>query len=212
MINEEGGELMEGHVVVASIQPRELQYTYATRVRKNFDDYGIRYVYFVQGSDDAAYKIPRMLQLLLLAKLLKPKEEEIINVRRDLVKANQTQIISDVKDICANNKLNIYFPSDSIDMEYCIFNATDRDSAKMYVKHRDEYIEWEMGEWANEFWGKTKKKTGADNPQPRLAMFHAVDPFKLDKEPFFSGLRREMLNTFPEIGEQVLELCLKGPS
>jgi hypothetical protein len=107
-------------------------------------------------------------------------------------------------------RLNIYFVSDPIDLEYCIFNATEPDFAKMYVKHRDEYIEWEAGREANEFWAKAKKKTGADNPMPPSAMFHTVRPFELNQEPFLTNLRRETLSRFPEIGEQVLELCLKG--
>ena len=218
MIYEAGGQLLEDQVVVASMQPREREYNYAARVRENIDR-GIRYVYLINGNDDAAYKTPRMLQLLLLANLLKPEQEGDLSVRRDLVKANQNKIVSDMKDICANDKLNIYFLSDPLDMEYCIFNATDRDSARMYVKHRDEYIEWELGDGAHQFWDrfpllriKTKEKAGADNQTARLAVFHAVDPFELDKEPFFSKLRRETLYMFPEIGEQVLELCLKGLS
>jgi Predicted nucleotide-binding protein containing TIR-like domain len=213
-MKENGGELMEGHVVVASIHPRELQYDYAIQVRENLDQ-GIRYVYFIQGNDDAANKIPRMLQLLLLANLLKSqtrKEQENVATRRDLVKSSKAQILSYAKEMCEKDQLNIYFLLDPIDMEYCIFNATEPDYAKMYVKHRDEYIEWEFGEWANEFWAKIKRRTGADNPEPRSAMFHEVHPFKLSNDPFFGRLRREMLNAFPEIGEQVLEMCLEGPN
>jgi hypothetical protein len=210
LIRDEG-ELSEDQVVVASIQPREREYNLADRVRKNLD-YGIKYVYFIHGNSDTAFKIPRMLQLLLLAKLLKPEQEGDFSVRRELVKANLNIIISDLKQMCNNDQLNIYFLSEPPDIEYCIFNATDKDSAKMYVKHRDEYIEWESGDGAHQFWEKLKERTFADNPTPRLPLFHAVDPFKLDKEPFFSRLRRETLNMFPEIGEQVIDICLKGPT
>ncbi len=210
-IIREEGELSEDQVVVASIQPREREYNYADRVRKNLD-HGVKYVYFTHGNADTVFKIPRMLQLLLLAKLVKPEQEGELSVRRDLAKANQNQIISDLKRICRNDLLNIYFLSEPPDMEYCIFNATDKACAKMYVKHRDEYIEWESGDGAHQFWNKIKEKTRADKPTLRLPLFHAVEPFKLDNEPFFSRLRRETFNMFPEIGEQVLDLCVKGPS
>jgi hypothetical protein len=127
-----------------------------------------------------------------------------------LVKDNRDQIVADLKDICVNDRLNIYFLSEPLDVEYCIHNAADKSSAKMYVKHREEYIEWLSGEEANGFWCETKEKKGADDPVPRDALFYGVRGFNLKKEAFYRPMHREMLNYFPDIGDQMLELCLKG--
>ena len=206
----EGGHLLEDQVVVAAYQPRELHYASAKQVRANLDA-GIRYVYFVRGDKEAADKIPRMLQLVLLANLITPEEEGSYQRRSQLVKASRDQIIEDLKDICRNDKLNIYFLSEPLDVEYFIHNAGDRDLARLYLKRRDEYIEWHSGEAANRFWRDAIEKRGADDPIPRDAVFHGARNFNLKEEEFYSRLRREMRNNFSDFEDQVLRLCLEGP-
>ena len=78
-----GGVLCEDQVVVASVQPRVLQYQAAKQVRTNMDN-NIRYLYFFHGNLDATDKIPQLLQLVLLTDFLKEKGAGSFKTRRDL--------------------------------------------------------------------------------------------------------------------------------
>jgi hypothetical protein len=205
------GELQEDQVVVASVQPLELGYKAALQVRNNLD-YNIRYVYFFQGNNDAAEKIPQLLQLMLLARILKPEEEKLFQRRRELVEANPDTIIDALKDISVNDKLNVYFLQETLDVEYCIHNATSDKFGRLYLKHEeDDFIEWKSGKNAYDFWIAKRKKEGADNPCPGKGVFHGAREFKLDEGPFLNNLTMNMRKYFPDIGDAVLKICLAGP-
>jgi hypothetical protein len=141
---ETAGELKEDQVVVASVQPFELGYEASKQVRQNVDN-NIRYVYFFEGNPDATDKIPQLLQLLLLANLLEKKDAGSFKKRGELVITHRDRILEALKDVCLNDKLNIFFIKESIELEYCIHNATSDKVAKLYLKHGDDFIEWESG-------------------------------------------------------------------
>ena len=122
------------------------------------------------------------------------------------------EIIYDLMDICGNDKLNIYFLSESIEWEYCIHNAESEEFARRYVKHGDRYYEWDKGSAANQFWLDTKEKRGANDPEPREAVFHVGSNIDLKQQPFFGRLETGILKCFPEIGKDVLRLCIEGPN
>jgi hypothetical protein len=215
---EPQGELQEDQVVVASTQPLELGYEAILQVRDNLDN-NIRYVHFFQGDDnpqggsDAADKIPQLLQLLLLARILKPGEETLFPKRRETAKVHRDKILEVLKDICMNDKLNIYFLSERLDVEFCIHNAASDRWAKLYFKRgaRDEFIEWHSGNDAYQFWLSMKKAkfTHTDSPD---AVFYGTRDFPLDEGgPFLKSLKARMQNYFPDFGEEVFRLCFKGP-
>ena len=106
------GELIgKESVVVAAIQPQEVTHKPALQVRKNLDA-GIDYVYFFEGSDNGALKTCQLLQNLLLASLLEgEKDPEDARVRERIIRdpATSTQMITDLKLICENQKVRIFF-------------------------------------------------------------------------------------------------------
>jgi hypothetical protein len=204
-----GGELKEDQVVVASVQPLELEYEAAKQVRQNLDN-NIRYVYFFQGNTDAADKIPQLLQSVLLADLVDKKDAASFKTRGDLVANHRQAIVDALKDICLNDKLNIFFVNERLDLEYCIHNAASDKAARLYLKHGDDFIKWQSGSQAYAFWCSMREKNGADDPQPPDAVFHAARDFKL-QEAFLRSLKMGMRKYFRDIAEDMMQLCLQGP-
>ncbi len=201
------GELEEDEVVVASLQPLELNYNAASKVQRNLNN-NIRYVYIFQANNDTADKVPQLLQLVLLADKMNPTSDNTFERRRQLVKENNDAIIAALKDISYNDKLNVYFRNESIDIEYCIHNAISDRFAKLYLKRGDEFFEWKS-EWpAHNFWNEVRQKKGTDTSDPGAAIFHGTNDFELKEGPFLRTLAIGMRKYFPNIGDQVLSLCL----
>ena len=206
-----GGVLREDQVVVASVQPPELEYLAAKQVRLNMDN-NIRYVYFFHGNPDATDKIPQLLQLVLLADLLEEKDAGSFKTRGDLIMSHRDEIIETVKDLCDNDKLNIFFLRNSVYPEYSIHNAASDKFAKTYFKRGEEYfIEWASGAEAYRFWCAMKEQNGVDDPASPDAIFHGGRGFELNQGPFRRALSMGMRKYFRDISEEVLGLCLGGP-
>ena len=126
-------------MVVASVQPSELGYEAAKQVRQNLDD-NVRYIYFFEGHTDAADKVPQLLQWLLLADFLE-KKNSIFKARNEVVVTHRDQIMKALTDICVHDKLNIFFPKESPELEYCIHNAASDRLAKLYLERRDGFFQ-----------------------------------------------------------------------
>lgn len=210
-LRNHGGDLYEGRVVVSSVQPLELGYKSALQVRKNIDD-NIRYVYFMPGKPDGAEKITQLLQLVLLARLLGGSEEaEHFPIRRDKVRSSQTQVLEDLRQVCLGEGIKVCFLPAPPDMQFCIHNATDDKNAKVYVKHRGTFLEWESGNEAYQFWSSVRARRGIADPQPPYAVFYGAPGFDVREPSFQQKLKNEARNYFPGIDEEVIRLCLDGP-
>jgi hypothetical protein len=206
----EGGELFEGQVVVASIQPLELSYEAALQVRNNLDG-NIRYVYFLPGDQDGAEKISQLLQLVLLARLLGSSEEAAhFESRRERVANNLPKIMEDLKQICLGESIKVCFLPARPDLQYCIHNATDDKNAKLYMKHGEAFIEWESGDEAYQFWNDVRTRQGIAEPDPPYAVFYGATGFNLRENVFLRTLKGKLGKYFPGIQEEVMKWCLEG--
>jgi hypothetical protein len=189
--------------------PVEYSCKAALQVKKNIDD-GVRYVYFVHGSLDGATRICRLLQMLLLAPMLDREEADNFAVRASKMKEEPIQraIVEGLKKICEQDSLKIFFLPAAPSLQYCIHNAASVDEAKLYFKRGDNFIEWEKGAGANNFWKEERQnKEIASLPPHRV--FHGASG--LDIQEFFDkSLKREVGRLFPGIHEQVTKLCFEG--
>lgn len=210
-IESQGGVLREDQVVVASVQPPELQYDVARQVRTNMES-NIRYVYFFRGNLDAADKIPQLLQLMLLTDLLEKKDASSFKTRRELISLHRQEIIKTIIDMCEVDKLNIFFLGDPIYPEFCIHNAASDKLARLYYCRDDDcYIEWSYGADAYRFWCAVKDQNRVDNPESPYAIFHRGQNFNLNEDTFKRNLTMGMRKYFGEIADDVIGLCLNGP-
>jgi hypothetical protein len=212
---DDGGDLFMDQVVVASVQPLDVGYEAALQVRNNIDKRNIQYVYFFQGDDNGAKKTCQLLQMLLLANILKNQAEaNDWQGRLAKVKSSQTEIKSDLRQICANGMIKIYFLPEAPALQYVIHNAGDNIHATIYLKREQEqeYFEWESGTGAYRFWNEVRKARGALAPQPPNAMFYFVPEFKLSGGDFVGTFNTVADNFFPGMKDDIVNLCLKGPA
>lgn len=208
----EGGELLEDQVVVASVQPLDVSFDAARQVRKNIDKFHIRYVYFFEGSLDGAEKTCQFLQMVLLANILQSQSDvDDWPGRLEKLKNNLTGIKQDLEQLCKMGMIKIYFLPEAPALQYCIHNATNDKSAKIYLKRREEYFEWELGPGAYQFWAEVRKARGAVTPQPPRAVFYGVPGFNISDGDFFKTLKNSVRLYFPQMEEDVMRLCLRGP-
>ncbi len=204
-----GGELKEDQVVVASVQPLELGYEAARQVRENLDN-NISYVYFFEGNEDAADKIPQLLQLVLVAGLTNADDAPPFKTRAQLMSERRPEILEALTDMCWNDKLNIFFLREWVDIEYCMHNAASDKLARLYLKHDNDFFEWMCGPQAYRFWC-AKRKYRAGDPECPDAIFHAGRDFELNDGPFLRNLKMGMRKYFRDSANEIMDLCLKGP-
>ena len=206
-----GGVLYEDQVVVASVQPPVLQYQAAKQVRLNMES-NIKYIYFFHGNLDGSDKVPQLLQLVLLTDFLKETDANSFKTRRDLITKHSNDILKLVKDICLNDKLNIFFLGDPVYPEFSIYNAASDKVARLYFKRDDDcFIEWASGDRAYRFWCMTKERNKVDHQELPEAIFHPGRDFGHDEGAFKRNLSMGMRRYFSDIAEDIMGLCFDGP-
>lgn len=208
----EGGELLMDQVVVTSVQPLDLGYNAAQQVRGNMDKHNIRYIYFFQGNKDGADKTCQLLQILLLANILK-NEDNANNweVREQELRTNRMVIKENLERIRDRDLIKIFFLPAPPALQFCIHNASTDRSATLYLQRRgkeQEFIEWESGEGAYQFWDEVRRARGALEPDPLNAVFYGVPGFDINERTFNSILKRAVDNYFPGMEQDVMTLCL----
>jgi len=205
-----GGDLDEDQVVVTAIQPA-LDYEPALQVRKNMDG-GINYVYFFHGSLDGATKISRLLQKVLLAPMIDPRQaSDFKYVQSEASKEqNQNQILQDLKQMCERESLKICFLPAAPHLQFCVHNATSVYKAVLYFKRGDDkWLQWEKGEEAYQFWAEFKHWLKL-SPGGGNAVFLGASGFDVKQDEFCNALKNEMRKYFPGIHERMIKLCFEG--
>ena len=202
----DGGDLDEGLVVVADLQPR-VRYEFAAQVKRNLD-HGVRYVYFFPANIDGAQKICWLLQMVLLAELFKDiKEADSFQNRLKVIRENRDRVRSNLQEICTRDSLNICFMQDDPALQFRIHNATSREKAKLYLSYGRGFIEWVGGERAVNMWSYMKQWYIESKTE---AIFHSTTPLMVDRDRegrFKNSLIEELKRHFPEIHEEVTRLC-----
>jgi Predicted nucleotide-binding protein containing TIR-like domain len=207
----EGGDLFMDQVVVASVQPLDVhRYGIALQIKNNIDKYNIDYIYFFQGNEDGVMKTCQLLQLLLLSNFItSQKDADDWQLRLRKLAENQLNIKGNLEKMCKEDKIKIFFLASPPEFQYCIHNARSDRSATLYLKHGEEYIEWEKPAW--DFWAQVRLARGAVAPNPPHAVFYGVPGFNIKEGSFSNILKTEVERCFPGISPDVMKLCLEGP-
>jgi hypothetical protein len=200
------GELEEGHVVVTVTQPLEITYAAARQVRENMNK-NIRYAFYFHGDSTRVPRICQLLQMVLLAPILANEREAEFGARLNILRQakNQTRILEDLKQICELQQLKIYLVASPPALQYVIHNASSDTGAILYLRRRDQFIEWERGELAYKIWGEIQKRLGIYDVSPH-ALFCGTSEFDVREKAFWGTLRCEMERCFPGIYKNVLAL------
>lgn len=210
----EGGELLMDQVVVASVQP-EVDHAGAQQVRRNIDVNNVTYVYLFQGNKEGANKTCQLLQAVLLAdKFDNQADAEDWLGRLKNLKKYRDEIRDELQRICREERIKIFFLPAAPAMQYCIHNATDDKNAKWYLKRGNEYVAWESGRAAYDFWTEVRTTHDALHPSPQNAVFYGVPGFNETEgnfADFLKELKRAVNLHFPEMADEVMSLCYPGP-
>jgi hypothetical protein len=211
----EGGELYEGQLVAAILQPLDLTADTVGQIYKNITD-GIEYFLFMPQKADAGRKACQLLQMLLLSGLFRrPEDADDFRRRQELVRANKDEVIDKLKAICSSGGLKVFFSEEFHELEFCIHNADDELYAVQYVKHGEDYLEWATGTEARRFWNEVKKRRPmVVRPCPETALLYPeVAPAAEAVWPsgdFEGDLRGHLRRYFPSLEDRVFGLCIRG--
>jgi len=224
------GYLEPDQVVVTAVQPAELNYAAAMRVRTNID-HGVSYIYYFQGGTDpanaadGAQKTCRLLQLLLLAPLLDAKQaDDYMYLQTEVSNSdNQSKILQVLQEICESGSLRIHFLPAAPKLQYCIHNAASNYAAVLYfkcgdVKRSDDgksdedapvWMEWATAGKAYEFWAEVRQRQAMTSGAPN-AIFRGAYGLNVKDDVFYNAVKTEMRKYFRGIAEQVTKLCFEG--
>ena len=209
------GDLEEDQVVVASVQPLDVSIKYAQQIVYNIHE-NIRYLFLLPAKPDSIAKICALLQMVLICSISEVTQDLIPEghaERCKFIKTRGEDVLDKLKHICTSGSLKIYFQPASAEVQYCIHNAQHQKAARVYMKHRDQFIEWESELSAYEFWRDIRaQRPLVDNPQPLDALFYDFPGVKLDDSVISNPLKQALYNCFPGIDEKVLQMGYLGSS
>jgi predicted nucleotide-binding protein len=207
-LRREKGDLDEGNVVVASIQPAETEYAPAAQVRLNMKE-GVDYVYFFHANLDGAQKIAKLLQMLLLADKINADDARSQRARQTTIRERRQEILTDLREMCKQRSLSIYFLPNEPSLQFCIHNANSVYEAVAYIKRGTFFIDLGMkGEQSNGLWRDMQRNIPLGSET--RGIFHSTTSFDVEEEPFRSKFSDIIERYFPDIGDQVTTLCFEG--
>jgi hypothetical protein len=195
-----GGKLHEGYVLVCDNKPFEGK-TLALHVKRNFN-HGISYIYFFHAIAKNARRISSLLKIILTG------GEKNLPITQE-----KTIILENLQNILQWNSLSIYFMKTPTTFRFRIHNASDPLRAQAYLRYDDHnFVEWQEGSSARSLWNFFQLFAGPMVPQ---TLFLSNKHFKLYSEAekdFLDILKEEIRLSFPNLHEQIIQLCLQDKS
>jgi hypothetical protein len=212
-LRRNGGSLKIGAVVVNAVQPLEVNYEFAVKVRENMA-YGVNYIYFFYAdpSGTGIDFIWTMIQMIALAGQIEGGDVSL-DERSKIMKAKRSAVEENLHLI--QQHLAIHFLSCPASLQFCVHNADSTDHARSYVRYSEEqFIEFHPGDP----WRAKSIADGITNeclPGHADVVFRSTRHFELDASKntaFRSSLDRGMTKYFVEdqLRSKVREICFGG--
>ena len=203
----EGGDLVEGQVVVVDTQPLG-DVERAEQVRRNMED-GTSYHYFLHFSDDTVEKICQALQVIVWAGIGSVKGAPDYRSRVEAIRSNKEHVLDDLRSLCRDGLLRISLSSDIPPVRYRVHNASNPALAKLYMKYYEKgYVSWTEGQSATVLWSALPKYLEEDKAD---RLFLWLQHFLFGEESrlrFESQLTLRLSRYFPEMETEVKQICL----
>jgi hypothetical protein len=210
-LKSKNGELHEGcQVVYLMNQP----FVGTKQLTQNMPK--VRYYYFLPADIFNTERIVAFLQKLLVKNIGDQQvAHELFSHIRELLtqEENQRKFLKNLESIVKNNCLNFcFFPVEST-FQFVIHNA-GTDDAKMYIKYGDYgFLEWMKGRVADYF---ARSLLDLRIQPVKEGIFHSTLFFNVHDDTaeqtrrFRASLDCELRRYFPNIHEQVKQLCFEG--
>ncbi len=203
----DGGDLVEGKVVVCDLQPlggAEL----AAQVSHNLDK-GISYLYFLFFSEDTIEKICQALQVILVAGIDETAQVDDFSARLNAINMNKDRVLACLDKIYRDHRLRVTLLPTTQLFCFRVHNATDQDLARLYLRYRSSgFILWAEGESAMAFMRDIRPYL---DDEERDRIFFPLKGFPLSESKmqlFENALDRSLGKYFPGIKNEVKDICL----
>jgi hypothetical protein len=207
----EGGDLVDGQVVVLDTQPWG-DVERAEQVRRNMEN-GTSYHYFLHFSDDTVEKICQALQVIVLAGIAGVAGAADYRSRVNTIRNNKDRVLDDLRGLCRNGLLRIALLVDIPTVCYRVHNASNSALAKLYTKYHEEgFVQWTEGQSATTLWSVLPKFLEEDKAD---RLFLSLKHLAFGDEPrrrLEALLTRGLGRYFPGMEPEVKQICLGSKS
>lgn len=202
----DGGDLTESQIIVCDVQPMS-RADLGARVRRNIDQ-GLSYVYFLANDKSIIQKFIQSLQMVLVAGLSKTEESLGFRERLELVKAEKTRILGDLKRICETRSLLVTLLPEEPVFRFRLHNANDAERARLYMKyHGLGFILWAEGYEAAKVWDTLPSYWTAPEDDRIFVPLNNYTLEGREKQEFKDIVSKELSKYFPGIDKEVRNLC-----
>jgi hypothetical protein len=207
--SSEGGDLVDGQVVVLDTQPWA-DVGRAELVRRNMDN-GTSYHYFLSFSDDTVEKICQALQIIVWAAVGGAAGASDFRSRVEVIRNQKDRVLNDLRSLCQSGQLRISMLVDDPTVCYRVHNASNPTLAKFYTKYYERgFVRWTEGQSATTLW-RTFPKYLEEDTADRLFLPLKFAIFGVDeRQRLETILGRGLGRYFPGMELEVKQICL-GP-
>jgi hypothetical protein len=209
--SSDGGDLVDGKVVVLDTQPLA-DVPRVELVRRNMDQ-GTSYHYFLLFSNDTVEKICQALQMIAWAGVGGAPGASDFRSRVETIKNQQDRVLQDLRRLCQSCSLRISLMVE--DPIYCfrVHNASNPALARFYARYYDKgFVQWAEGLVATTLW-RTLPRYLEDDPGDRLflPLKHTIFGDN-QRQQLESILNRSLSRYFPGMEADVKQIFLGGGS
>jgi len=203
--HSEGGDLSEGQVVVCDLQlmtSPEL----AVQVRRNLDS-GIRYLYFLDATEDSISKVIQSLQVILIGGPGFAGNLLDFKARVDTVVKEKKRVLEELQMICNTRSLIVSFLPTEPQFRFRLHNANDSRLARLYMKfHGRGFVLWAEGDEAYKIWALLPEYLIPEEKHIFVPLRHYEFTGK-NKQLFERRLDEALSKYFPGAEDEVRQLC-----
>ena len=205
----DGGDLVDGRVVVCDTQPWA-EVGRAELFRRNMDN-GTGYYCFFCFSDDTIEKICLTLQMIAWAGLGEAKGANDFRARVERVTKEKVRVLSELRDICQSGLLRFSFMIDDPMTSFRVHNASNPNLAKYYTNYRNKgFALWGDGLAATTLWSSLPAYVELDTMDRLLLSLKSSPIDDENKLRLERVLNHSLSRYFPGMEAEVKEIFI-GP-
>jgi len=198
----EGGDLLEGQVVVCDTEPA-WGIDSAVRVRRNIDS-GVCYHFFTYFTPTTMEKMCQGLEVILAVGAGGEEDIADFKIRLSKIRDKKEQVLDDLRRICESRSLRFTLLNDEPNFCFRVHNASNRELARLYARYQDRgFLLWAKGASALALWNSLPKWLADDQPDRLLIPLKQVNLEGAAKATFEHRLNDALRKYFPGIENEI---------
>jgi hypothetical protein len=206
----DGGDLIDGQVVVCDTQPWA-EVGRMEQVRRNLDN-GTSYHGFYAFSDDTIDKISLTLQMIAWAGAATAGSPQDFKSRVDTITKERDHVLAKLRDLCASGLLRVSLMSQDPTSCFRVHNAGNPALARYYMNYYNRgFVLWAEGQTAAALWRMLPTYLAEDKADRIFLPLKFPPLCDEEKQRLESVLTRSLSRYFPGMELDVKQICL-GPN